>query len=188
MAWTARSHQGNPALLQQKGNWEALSRAMSRFSLKANSLTWDHHPHPPLRSCISAQAGTVSPPLSQAVAPQPGLCPRLLAGPHVSCRSFPPGLHQLPSSAAPDQTTGWTLGLADSFILWPAECSDPVGPCQGRESTAGAILDGQPAPPCRAALLAVLPDTPQLHRTCNAWQKARTSSLSLGKDPAITVR
>lgn len=98
-----------------------LLRAIRHFNLNANSLTWDHHPHSLLRSSISAQAGTFSPCLSQVIALQPGLCPHLLAASHVSCYSFPPGLHQLLSSAIPDQTTGWTLGLTDSFIL--------SGPC-----------------------------------------------------------
>lgn len=43
-------------------------RATSHFNLNGNSLTWDHHPHPLLRSSISAQAGTFSPCLSQVIA------------------------------------------------------------------------------------------------------------------------
>lgn len=107
---------------------------MSRINLNANSLAWDHHPHPPLRRSILAQAGTSSPCPSQVTALQPGLCPRLRVKSHVSCYSFPPGLHQLLSSATPDQTTRWTLGLTDSFVLsGPAQRSDPQGLCQGQE-------------------------------------------------------
>lgn len=72
-------------------------------------------PHPLLRSSVSAQAGTFSPCPKQVMALQPGLC--LLTTSHVSSHSFPPGLHQLLSPATPDQATGWTLGLADTFTL-----------------------------------------------------------------------
>lgn len=143
------------------------SRAMSHINLNANSLAWDHHPHHPLRRSILAQAGTSSPCPSQVTALQPGLCPRLRVRSHVSCYSFPPGLHQLLSSATPDQTTQWTLGLRDSLVL-SGPCLDQhsvqtLRDCaRVRKSTTGVILTRQLVPPCRAPLLLLLPDRPQL--------------------------
>lgn len=136
-----------PAAVRELG-----SAVESYLTLNANSLAWDHHPRPLLRSSISAQVGAFSP-----CRGRPQLCSLVCA--HTSWLDPTSWVRASlqPHTSSPFcycwSDTRWSPGLTDPFSV-PGPCDQRSAPIQWDgagvgQSTACVTCDGQLVPPAR---------------------------------------